>query len=118
MATFSSKQDKKQDISNQMTVLLAVALIGVFVIFGPLNATLYNSINSVLASFDSPDGISVSTEASFASDQSYWSDNCNHGWASDATCDAIVSRVQSCETGLASAYCTSNESYIKQYFNK
>ena len=115
MATFSSKQEKKQGISNQMTVLLAVALIGAFVIFGPMNAALYNSINSVLASFDSPDGIAVSTDASFTSDQNYWSDNCSHGWASDATCDAIVSRVQSCEVGLASTYCTSNESYIQQF---
>ena len=118
MATFSSKQEKKQGISNQMTVLLAVAIIGAFVIFGPLNATLYNSINSVLASFDSPDGVSVSTDASFTSDQNYWSDNCSHGWDSDATCDAIVSRVQSCEVGLASDYCTSNESYIQQYYKK
>ena len=118
MATFSSKQEKKHVISNQMTVLLAVALIGVFVIFGPLNATLYNSINNVLASFDNPDSLSVSTDASFTSDQNYWSNNCSHGWASDATCDAIVSRVQSCEIGLASTYCSSNESYIQQYFNK
>ena len=115
MATFSSKQEKKQGISNQMTALLAVALIGAFVIFGPTNAALYDSINSVLASFDSPDGISVSTDASFTSDQNYWSDNCSHGWASDVTCDAIVSRVQSCEVGLASTYCASNESYIQQF---
>ena len=118
MATFSTKQEKKQGMSNQMSVLLAVAIIGAFVIFGPLNATLYNSINSVLASFDSPDGVSVNTDASFASDQNYWSDNCSHGWDSDATCDAIVSRVQSCEVGLASDYCTSNESYIQQYYKK
>lgn len=118
MATFPSKQEKKQGISNQMAVLLAVALIGTFVIFGPLNAAFYNSIESVLASFDSPDGVSVSTDASFTSDQNYWSDNCIHGWSSDATCDAIVSRVQSCQVGLASTYCTSNESYIQQYFKK
>ena len=118
MATFSSKQEKKQGISNQMAVLLAVALISVFVIFGPLNTTLYNSIDSLLASFDGPDGVSVSTDASFTSDQNYWSDNCSHGWSSDATCDAIVSRVQSCQVGLASAYCTSNESYIQQYFSR
>ena len=118
MATFSSKQEKKQGISNQMTILLAVALVGAFVIFGPMNAALYNSIDSLLASFDSPDGVSVSTDASFTSDQNYWSDHCSHGWDSDATCDAIVARVQSCEVGLASAYCTSNESYIQEYFNK
>ena len=115
MTTFSSKQEKNPGISNQMTILLAVALIGAFVIFGPLSASLYNSIDSVLASFDSLDGIAVSTDASFISDQNYWSDNCSHGWASDATCDAIVSRVQSCEAGLASTYCTSNESYIQQF---
>ena len=118
MATFTSKQEKKQGISNQMTVLLAVAVIGTFVIFGPLNATLYNSINSVLASFGSADSVSVSTDASFTSDLNYWSDNCSHGWASDATCDAIVSRVQSCEVGLASAYCTSNETYLQQYLGR
>ena len=118
MATFSSNQEKKQSISNQMAVLLAVALISTFLIFGPLNATLYNSINSVLASFDRPDGVSVSTDASFAYDLNYWSDNCSHGWSSDATCDAIVSRVQSCEVGLASTYCTSNETYIQQYLSR
>lgn len=118
MATFSSKQEKKQGISNQMAVVLAVAVIGAFVIFGPLNVTLYNSIDSLLASFDGPDGVSLTTAASFTSDQYYWSQNCSHGWASDATCDVIVSRVQSCETGLASTYCTSNESYIQQYFQQ
>ena len=115
MTTFSSKHEKKQGISNQMTALLAVALIGAFVIFGPMNAALYDSINSILASFDGPDGISVSTNASFTSDQNYWSDNCSHGWASNSTCDAIVSRVQSCEVGLASTYCTSNKSYLQQF---
>ena len=118
MATYSSKQEKKQGISNQMIALLVVALIGAFVIFGPLNATLYHSINNVLAIFDSPDGVSVNTDASFTSDQNYWSDNCSHGWSSDATCDAIVSRVQSCQLSLASAYCTSNENYMRAYFNK
>ena len=118
MATFSSKQEKKQGISNQMTVLLAVALIGAYVVFGPLNAALYNSINSVLASFDSPDGVAVSTDASFTSDQNYWSDNCSRGWASDATCDAIVSRVQSCVVSAASPYCSTNESYIQEFLKQ
>ena len=118
MATFSSKQEKKQGISNQMTILLAVALVGAFVIFGPMNAALYNSIDGLLASFDGPDSVSMSTDASFASDQSYWSDNCSHGWTSDSTCDAIVSRVQSCQVGLASAYCTSNETYLQQYYGR
>lgn len=118
MATFTSKQEKKQGISNQMTVLLTVAVIGAFVIFGLLNTMLYSSINSVLASFGNTDGVSVSTEASFTSDLNYWIDNCNHGWASDATCDAIVSRVQSCQVGLASAYCTSNETYLQQYLGR
>lgn len=118
MATFSSKQEKKQGISNQMIALLAVALIGAFVIFGSLNAALYYSINNVLASFDSPDSVSVNTDASFTSDKKYWSDNCSHGWSSDATCETIVARVQSCQLSLASAYCTSNENYMQAYFNK
>jgi len=117
MATFSSKHEKKQGLSNQMTLLLAVALIGVFVILAPLNASLYNSINSALSRLDRSNGVSVNT-VSFTADRNYWEKNCNHGWDSDTTCDAIVLRVQSCEVGPASPYCTSNKIYMQQYFNK
>ena len=93
-----------------------------FVILAPLNASLHNSINTALSKLDRSNGISVNTDASFTSDQNYWSDNCSHGWVSDATCDVIVSRVQSCEgawflptiPAMKATYSTTLRSEIKE----
>ena len=118
MATYSSKQEKKQGLSSSMSVLLSVALIGVFVILGPLNANLYNSINSVLGIWDGTDGAYTNAQVSFIADEQYWDANCSHGWTSDATCDDIVLRVESCVISLATPYCATYENYMQEFFNQ
>ncbi len=119
MATYSSKQEKKQGLSSSVSVLLSVALIGAFVVLAPLNASLYNSINGVLGIWDSADGVYTNAEVvSFTADQTYWDANCNYGWTSDATCDGIFSRVQSCVISVASPYCSSYENYMQEFFNQ
>lgn len=119
MATFSSKQEKKHGLGNSVSVLLSVALIGAFVVLGPLNASLYNSINGVLGSWDSADSVYANAEViSFTADQSYWDANCSYGWTSNVTCESIFSRVQSCVINAATPYCSSYENYMQNFFNR
>ena len=119
MATYSSKQEKRQVWGNSVPVLVSVLLIGAFVILAPLNASFYSSINGVLGTWSSTDGIYTNAEViSFTADQSYWDANCGHGWSSDATCDGIFSRVQSCAISVTSPYCSSYEHYMQELFNK
>ena len=119
MATYSSKQEKRQVWGNSVPVLVSVLLIGAFVILAPLNASFYSSINGVLGTWSSTDGIYTNAEVvSFTADQTYWDANCGHGWSSDATCDGIFSRVQSCAISVTSPYCSSYESYMQELFDK
>ena len=119
MATYSSKQQKRQVGGNYVPVLVSVLLIGAFVILAPLNASFYSSLNGVLGTWTSTDGVYTNAEVvSFTADQTYWDANCGHGWATDATCDGILSRVQSCNLGFATAYCSSYESYMQEFFNQ
>jgi hypothetical protein len=119
MATFSSKQEKKQGLGTSVSVLLSVALIGAFVVLGPLNASLSNSISGVLGTWSSADNVYNNAEvASFAVDQSYWDANCSYGWTSNATCDGIFSRVQSCVINVATPYCSSYENYMQDFFTQ
>lgn len=117
MATFSSKQEKRQVFSDPISVLVSVVLIGALVILGPLNASLYNSINGALGTLNSADGV-YSADASFASDEQYWDASCSHGWDADSTCDDILLRVQSCVVTIASPYCSNYENYMQQFFNQ
>ena len=119
MATYSSKQEKRQVWGNSVPVLVSVLLIGAFVILAPLNASFYSSINGVLGTWGSTDGIYTNAEVvSFTADQTYWDANCGHGWSSDAKCDGIFSRVQSCAISVTSPYCSSYENYMQELFNK
>ncbi|HKY55798.1 MAG TPA: hypothetical protein VJM08_15885 [Anaerolineales bacterium] len=119
MTTFSAKQEKRQAFGNSLPILVAVLLIGAFVILAPLNASFYSSLNGVLGTWSNTDGIYVDAEVlSFTADQTYWDANCTHGWTSDAACDGILSRVQSCAVSVASPYCASYENYLQQFFNK
>jgi len=117
MPKFSSKQKKNQGWGNPMPVLLSVTLIGVFMVSGPLNATLHNAVDGVLGTFGSTDNIYKSPEvASFASDEQYWDFYCSNGWTSDSTCDDIVLRVKSCVVSLASPYCSTYKTYMQEFF--
>lgn len=119
MATYSSKQEKRQVFGNSVPVLVSVLIIAALVILAPLNASFYNSLNGILGTWTSTDGVYTNAEVvSFTADQSYWDANCGHGWASDATCDGILSRVQSCNLGFVTAYCSSYENYMQGFFNQ
>ena len=119
MATYSSKQEKRQVGGNYLPVLVSVLLIGAVVILAPLNASFYSSLNGVLGTLNSADGVYTNAEVvSFTADQTYWDANCGHGWTSDATCDGIFSRVQSCMISAASPYCSSYENYMQEFFNQ
>ena len=119
MATYSSKQEKRQVFGNSVPVLVSVLLIGAFVILAPLNASFYSSLNGVLGSWSNTDGVYADAEVvSFTADQSYWNANCSHGWAADATCDGITLRVQSCAISVASPYCASYENQMQGLFNR
>ena len=118
MATFSSKQEKKQDWVDPMLVLVSVALLSVLITFGPLNSN-YNSIpNALVMESGAADHASNSVGVSFASDLQYWDAKCSHGWTSDSTCDALVSRIQSCVLGVGLAYCSEYDAYLEQFRNQ
>ena len=119
MATYSSKQEKRQFFGNNVPVLVLVLLIGALVVLAPLNASFTNSLNGFLGTWNSVGSVYTNAEAiSFSADQTYWDANCDHGWASDATCDGIVARVQSCSISVASPYCSSYENYMQQFLSK
>ena len=119
MATYSSKQEKRQVFGNYVPMLVSVLLIGALVVLAPLNASFYSSLNGFLGTWNSADNVYTNAEAvSFSTDQTYWDANCDHGWTSDATCDGILSRVESCAISVVSPYCASYENYMQGLFNK
>ena len=117
MQKSSSKKPKKsQGFSNPISVLISVTLLGTFAVFAPFNVSFFDSINinRIFPSFYTPNTISAIPEPSFTSDQTYWNENCTHGWTSDVTCDVIVSRAQSCLVNKSSLYCSAYETYLKK----
>ena len=119
MATFSSKQEKRQGLVDPMLVLVSIALISMLVAFGPLNGNMYSSIGSALVTQSrAADNLSLNVGTSFTSDLQYWDAKCSHGWTSDATCDALVSRTQACALGVGSAYCSEYDAYLQQIRNQ
>jgi len=116
MATFSSKQAKRQGLADPIFVLASTMLIGVLVVFGTLSGNMYSSVRSALGTDGSAAGpVFISKGASFVSDAQYWDANCSHGWNSDSACDTIVSRTQSCAISTASAYCSQYDTYLQQF---
>jgi hypothetical protein len=116
MSIISSKQTKKQAVVEPVFVLLFLVLILALLVFAPEAGNIYDSISSALGSLgNTSTNLSGISEASFTSDLKYWDRYCNHGWSSDAVCEAIVSRTQSCSISVDSAYCSQYENYLKQY---
>ena len=110
MATFSSKQEKRQSL-----ILASLTLIGVLVTFSPFNSNMYSSIRSALLT---QGNTAVEVPINFASDLQYWDANCSHGWRSDSTCDALVLKTQACSVGIGSAYCSEYNTYLRQFRNQ
>ena len=119
MATFSSKQNKKQDLVDPIVVLVSIALLSILIVFGPLNGNKYSSVpNAPVMQGSAADNASSIVGASFASDLQYWNANCNHGWTSDSMCGALVSRTQWCSLGVGSAYCSEYHAYLQRILNQ
>lgn len=114
MSTISPKQTKSQGIIDPVFILAVLVVILTFVMFAPANH-LYNSVESALGSFGSTStALSANKVVSFSSDLQYWESSCSHGWSSDATCDVIVQRTQSCANSVDSAYCSAYEEYLQE----
>ena len=115
MATFTSRQKKRQDWVDPMLVFVSVALLSILIAFGPLNGNMYSSVpNAPVMEGGAADHASSRAGVSFASDLQYWNANCNHGWTSDSMCDALVSRTRWCSLGVGSAYCSEYDAYLQQ----
>ena len=115
MSTISPKQTKSQGLIDPIFILAVLVVILTFIVFAPAN-NLYNSVETTLGSFgNAAAGVSVNSVVSFASDQQYWEANCTNGWSSDATCDAIVQRAQSCSASVDSAYCSAYDKYLQTF---
>jgi len=112
MSTISPKQTKSQGIIDPIFILAVLVVILTFVVFAPANK-LYNSVESTLGSFGNTSaGLTTNFVVSFSSDLEYWESNCSRGWSSDATCDLIVQRTQSCTYSVDSTYCSAYEKYL------
>ena len=119
MATYSSHQEKRQGMVDPIVVLLFVTLLCALVAFGPLNGNMHSSAPNALAMNGvAADDAFSGVGASFASDLQYWNANCNHGWASDSTCETLVSRTQWCSLGVGSAYCAEYDAYLQRIRNQ
>ena len=118
MATFPSKQEKKQDLVDPMLVLVSIALLSVLIAFGPLNGNYSSIPNALVMEGGAADNASNSVGTSFASDLQYWDAKCSHGWTSDSMCDALVSRTQSCALDVGSPYCSEYDAYLQQIRNQ
>ena len=117
MSTISSKQGKSQGLLDPVSVLVVLVLILALLILEPLAGNAYNSIGGALGSPGNSAGTSASGDISFTTDQRYWDANCGHGWSTDATCETIVLRAQSCRISVASAYCSEYDAYLQQFRN-
>lgn len=116
MSIITSNQSKRQSIVDPIFILFVSVLV-VLLVFA-FSAANRNLIGNVLQTYENaPAGLSLNSEVSFATDQRYWSEYCDSGWTSDAACDAIVARAQSCTASVDSAYCSAYESYLQELGN-
>jgi hypothetical protein len=119
MSIISSKPTKKHAVVDPVFVLLFLVLVLALLVFAPLTDSMSDSFRSTFASLgNSSTNLSAKSEASFASDLKYWDTYCSKGWNSDAVCDAIVARSQSCAISVDSVYCSQYENYLKRQLSK
>jgi len=115
MSTLSSKPTKRYSPLEFISLFVFLALIVTLLVM-PFTGNLYNSLNTALGTENrTHNGISASASYSFSTDQQYWKANCSHGWSSNATCDDIVARAQSCSISTDSAYCSDYKNYLSQF---
>jgi len=119
MSTISSKQRRRHDVVAPFFVLVFLVMILALLVFAPLTGNTYNSLGNAPGSFrNTPVSLSLSSEASFATDLQYWNANCSHGWAPDSWCSDIAAKAQSCSISVDSVYCSEYDNYLRQYLQK
>ncbi|SRR6266536_913495 len=111
MSLTSSRRPIKHDFVDFIFVFSLLVIV--LLVLAPFN----NIYNSTHTSFEKAQAkLSLSGDPSFASDRQYWDANCSHGWtSSDATCDAIAARAQSCSISVDSAYCSEYSNYMQKF---
>jgi hypothetical protein len=115
MSIITSNQSKRQIIVDPIFILFFSVLV-VLLVFAVSTANKYYFTANIGQTYESaPAGLSLNSEVSFTADKQYWSEYCDSGWSSDATCDAIFARTQSCTTSVDSAYCSNYEKYLQEF---
>ncbi|RPJ21694.1 MAG: hypothetical protein EHM33_25455 [Chloroflexi bacterium] len=118
MSIMSLKHTKKYTLNIDLLFAL-FALTLALLILVPSNENLYISILNAPGALDRPRAtLLTSGDVSFAADQQYWAANCGQEWSSDARCNSIVARTQSCSTSAASGYCSEYKNYLREYLNR
>ena len=115
MSTISSKQQKRQSLLEPIAVLAILVLVLVLLALQPQAGNGSNIMSGTLGTSGRAAGAAINSTLSFTADQRYWDANCGHGWSSDASCEAIVLRAQSCTISAASPYCSEYEAYLQQF---
>ncbi len=120
MSLFSSEQTRKYSCYIDL-IFVFFALTLVLLVLVPPSGNIYNAIRTVPRSINNIHIRAPIHEGnrniSFAADQQYWNANCSRG-SSDARCDTIIVRAQSCSISVASAYCSQYENYLQKYRDK
>jgi len=115
MSLITSNQQKRQSSVDPIFILFFSVLL-VLLVFAISAANGNYFVEKLLQTNDSaPAGLTLNSQVSFATDQRYWSENCDSGWSSDSACDAIVARTQACSASVDSAYCSAYESYLQEF---
>jgi hypothetical protein len=118
MSLITSKQQKRYGIVDPIFILFSSALV-ILALFALSTGNVSDLIEDVLGSFSTTQASSsVNNVPSFASDLRYWEANCTGKWSSDAICEAIAARTQSCTLSVDSVYCSAYDNYLQQYHEK
>lgn len=118
MTILTSKQQKRYGLIDPVFILLFGTLV-LLLFFAAFTGDVDHSIRNVLESFGNPSSaLSLDSQPTFSVDQQYWEAYCSHGWSSDAICETIASRSQSCSISTDSAYCSEYANYMQQHHTK
>jgi hypothetical protein len=116
MSVFTLVQTSKYRYVDLLFASFALTLV--LLILVPPTGNIYSSIYTAPRSIDnihtSVSIQEINKTISFAADRQYWVANCSQGWSSDARCNTIVVRAQSCSISMASAYCSQYENYLQE----
>jgi hypothetical protein len=118
MSIASSRQIPKYRLNIDLIFALFALTLALLVLV-PSNGNLLDSIHIAPGTIEKPHAdILTSGDLSFADDQLYWAANCSRGGSSDARCNSIILRSQSCSISTASAYCSEYEQYMQEHPKK